>query len=123
MNLLAGRGMGLRLQTKATALLFLGVLGLMACGISSPEGHEMPDAAGLDLANASRNYAMKCAMCHGEYGKPVLATAPDLRTSNMTVEERVAIIAYGKGTMPPHRNTLDMPSIRGLAVYIAKFTD
>ena len=29
----------------------------------------------------------------------------------------------GKGTMPPHRNTLDMPSIRGLAVYIDKFTD
>ena len=66
---------------------------------------------------------MCCAMCHGEDGKPVLATAPDLRTSSMTVEERVAIIAYGKGTMPPHRNTLDMPSIRGLAVYIDKFTD
>lgn len=101
----------------------MGMLVLMACGSSAPESHELPDAAGLDLANASRNYAMKCAMCHGEDGKPVLATAPDLRTSSLTVEERVAIILYGKGSMPPHRNTLDMPSIRGLAVYIDKFTD
>ena len=34
---------------------------------------------------------------------------------------RVAIIAYGKGTMPPHRGMLDMPTIRGIAVYIEKF--
>ena len=78
-------------------------------------------AAGLDLANASRQYRMKCAVCHGEEGAPVLATAPDLRTSAMTVEERVAIIAYGKGTMPPHRGMLDMPTIRGIAVYIEQF--
>ena len=78
-------------------------------------------AAGLDLANASRTYIMKCAMCHGEDGAPVLSNAPDLRTSVMSVEERVAIIAYGKGTMPPHRDMLDMPTIRGLAVYIESF--
>ena len=75
----------------------------------------------MDLANASRQYIMKCAMCHGENGEPVLVSAPDLRTSTMSVEERVAIIAYGKGTMPPHRDMLDMPTIRGIAVYIDKF--
>jgi len=78
-------------------------------------------AAGMDLANASRQYIIKCAMCHGENGEPVLITATDLRTSTMSVEERVAIIAYGKGTMPPHRDMLDMPTIRGIAVYIEKF--
>ena len=41
----------------------------------------------------------------------------------MTVEERVAIIAYGKGTMPPHREMLDMPTIRGIAVYIEQFRE
>ena len=73
------------------------------------------------MSNASRLYIMKCAMCHGENGEPVLVSAPDLRTSTMSVEERVAIIAYGKGTMPPHRDMLDMPTIRGIAVYIDKF--
>lgn len=80
-------------------------------------------AAGLDLADASRQYTMKCSVCHGADGAPVLAAAPDLRTSTMTVEERVAIIAYGKGTMPPHRGMLDMPTIRGIAVYIEKFRE
>ena len=80
-------------------------------------------AAGLDLADASRQYTMKCSVCHGTDGAPVLAAAPDLRTSTMTVEERVAIIAYGKGTMPPHRGMLDMPAIRGIAVYIEKFRE
>ena len=79
------------------------------------------EAAGIDLANASRQYTLKCSVCHGEDGAPVLASAPDLRTSTLTVEERVAIIAYGKGTMPPHRGMLDMPTIRGIAVYIEKF--
>lgn len=76
---------------------------------------------GIDMANASRLYIMKCAMCHGENGEPVLLSATDLRTSTMGVEERVAIIAYGKGTMPPHRDMLDMATIRGIAVYIEKF--
>jgi hypothetical protein len=44
-----------------------------------------------------------------------------LRTSTLSVEECVAIIAYGKGTMPPHRDMLDMATIRGIAVYIEKF--
>ncbi len=79
------------------------------------------EAAGVDLANASRQYIRKCAMCHGENGEPVLVSATDLRTSTMSVEERVAIIAYGKGTMPPHRDMLDMATIRGIAVYIDQF--
>lgn len=39
----------------------------------------------------------------------------------MTLDERVAIIAYGKGTMPPHRGMLDKATIRDIAVYIEKF--
>ena len=112
--------------------LWLTALGLVLmlgqCGAGGDADGDAPmnpatdmGAAGLDLANASRGYIMKCAMCHGEDGAPVLQNATDLRTSVMSVEERVAIIAYGKGTMPPHRDMLDMPTIRGLAVYIEQF--
>lgn len=112
--------------------LWLTALGLVLmlgqCGAGGGADGDAPmnpatdmGAAGLDLANASRVYIMKCAMCHGEDGAPVLQNATDLRTSVMSVEERVAIIAYGKGTMPPHRDMLDMPTIRGLAVYIEQF--
>ena len=109
--------------------MFLGALCLVfllaQCGSSSDVETSHPanekGAAGVDLANASRQYTMKCSVCHGEDGAPVLASAPDLRTSTLSVDERVAIIAYGKGTMPPHRGMLDMPTIRGIAVYIEKF--
>jgi hypothetical protein len=48
----------------------------------------------------------------------VIKDAPDLVSTEFTIEERVAIIVYGKGTMPPQKDVLDMPTIRGLAVYI-----
>lgn len=39
----------------------------------------------------------------------------------MTLEERMAIISYGKGSMPPHVDMLDKSSIRDIAVYIEEF--
>lgn len=114
-------GRKVRVLLGALCLVFL----LVECGASSdeatPQTAKDMGAAGVDLANASRQYTMKCSVCHGEDGAPVLASAPDLRTSTLPVDERVAIIAYGKGTMPPHHGMLDMPTIRGIAVYIEKF--
>lgn len=115
--------------TGPKGLVFLGAVCLVfllaQCGSSSDEDtpHPAKDMGemGVDLANASRQYILKCSVCHGEDGAPVLASAPDLQTSTLSVEERVAIIMYGKGTMPPHRDMLDMATIRGIAVYIEKF--
>ena len=115
--------------TGPKGLVFLGAVCLVfllaQCGSSSDEDtpHPAKDMGemGVDLANASRQYILKCSVCHGEDGAPVLASAPDLQTSTLSVEERVASIAYGKGTMPPHRDMLDMATIRGIAVYIEKF--
>ena len=101
-------------------LVQCGTQGETEGGASSTPAPNM-GASGMDLANASRQYTMKCSVCHGEDGAPILASAPDLRTSTLSVEERVAIIAYGKGTMPPHRDMLDMATISGIAVYIEKF--
>jgi mono/diheme cytochrome c family protein len=63
-------------------------------------------------------YRYKCSICHGKNGVSVIKDAPDLVSTEFTIEERVAIIVYGKGTMPPQKDVLDMPTIRGLAVYI-----
>lgn len=49
--------------------------------------------------------------------------APDLSISTMSVEERIAIITYGKGTMPPQKDILDAATIRGVAEYIERFRD
>lgn len=76
---------------------------------------------GVGKADAQRQYMMKCAMCHGEQGEPVLLTAGDLRESTLGLEERIAIITYGKGTMPPHKDMLDAATIQGIANYIETF--
>ena len=41
--------------------------------------------------------------------------------SVMNLEERIAIIKYGKTTMPPQKDVLDVRTIKGLALYIEQF--
>ena len=92
-----------------------------SCGDGPSNDVDVQVQAEPNLAQASRNYIMKCSVCHGPDGAPFLLTAPDLRTSTLDLEERVAIIAYGKGTMPPHQAMLSKAEIRDLALYIEAF--
>jgi mono/diheme cytochrome c family protein len=74
--------------------------------------------AQINLKDIQLIYKYKCSICHGKNGVSVIKGAPDLVTTEFTMEERVDIIMNGKGTMPPQKDVLDMPTIRGLAVYI-----
>ena len=74
--------------------------------------------AQINLEGIAVMYKYKCAICHGENGVSVIKGAPNLVSTEYTMEERVAIIMNGKGTMPPQKDVLDMPTIRGLAMYI-----
>lgn len=66
-------------------------------------------------------YKYKCSICHGIQGVSIIDGAPDLVSSKLSIDERVAIILEGSGTMPPQKDVLDMPTIRGLAVFIDSF--
>ncbi len=66
---------------------------------------------------------MKCSLCHGNDGRLMASKAPDLSLSKLSLEERVAIISYGKGTMPPQKGILDVATILGIANYIEQFRD
>lgn len=72
-------------------------------------------------ADARRLYTMKCSLCHGDNGKLMLAGAPDLSISRLALEDRVALITYGKGAMPPQKGILSAAEIRAIAQYIEKF--
>jgi len=85
-------------------------------GRENPPGTEQN--AEVNLEGIALMYKYKCAICHGKNGISVIKGAPNLVTTEYTMEERVAIIKYGKGTMPPQKDVLDMPTIRGLAMYI-----
>ncbi len=103
---------------SAFAAIFL----IASCGNDSKSkdvGEGGSDA--MFMAEMSRIYGYKCAICHGKDGVSVIKLAPNLTESEMTLEERIAIIKYGKTTMPPQKDILDAKTIEGLALYIEKF--
>ena len=103
------------------SLSFLGVL-FSSCTEEnerkSNSNSSINNNAQVNLKNIETIYRYKCSICHGKNGVSVIKDVPDLVSTEFTIEERVAIIVYGKGTMPPQKDVLDMPTIRGLAVYI-----
>ena len=111
---------------KRTRLLVgvLSILMLTQCGSSEAPSEQNSKATNQpSFAAIKRAYTMKCSLCHGNDGKLMASKAPDLSESKMSLEERVAIISYGKGTMPPQKGILDAATIRGVAAYIEEFRD
>ena len=68
-------------------------------------------------------YIRKCSLCHGEDGQLMASKSPDLSVSTMTLAERVALITYGKGTMPAQKGILNKAEITAVARYIDRFRD
>lgn len=99
------------------------VLALSRCGSGQEASGEGPAAPAPSEASIKRAYTMKCSLCHGADGKLMASKAPDLSTSTMDLESRVALITYGKGTMPPQKDILDAATIRGIARYIETFRE
>ena len=99
----------------------------MALAMSGCRGDDVPtDNTGSKRpseASIKRAYTMKCSLCHGADGKLMASKAPDLSQSTMELDSRVALITYGKGTMPPQKGILDAATIRGIAEYIETFRD
>lgn len=93
---------------------------MFSCG---QQEKKSPDSSRVDLNEIKRVYGIKCAICHGKDGNSVIKLAPNLTKSTTSYEESVAIIKYGSGTMPPHKETIDSETIKGLAKYIESFRD
>lgn len=113
--------MDLSLRAVFVACIFLGLI-FSSCSEGTERRNvtdtSLRENALINLKDIALIYKYKCAICHGKNGISVIKGAPNLVTTEYTMEERVAIIKYGKGTMPPQKDVLDMPTIRGLAMYI-----
>ncbi len=66
-------------------------------------------------------YIRKCSLCHGDDGDLGASKSPMLSTSTLSLEERVALITYGKGTMPAQKGILNKAEITAVARYIERF--
>lgn len=96
----------------------------MAPGCSGSET-ERPASSGSPIGEAEARslYIRKCSLCHGDDGDLGASKSPMLSTSTMSLEERVALITYGKGTMPAQKGILNKEEIKAVARYIERFRD
>lgn len=104
---------------KNITLLSLLLL-VFACGEKEPS-NRLAGGNSVTQADAQKLYQMKCAICHGTDGKLMIGGAPDLSISKKSMEERIALITYGKSTMPPQKDILTPAEIKALAVYVENF--
>tara|TARA_X000000950_G_scaffold281220_1_gene377412 strand:+ start:526 stop:870 length:345 start_codon:yes stop_codon:yes gene_type:complete len=100
------------------------VLALSACG-SEPAPTPAADGTAPQVSEVQARslYTRKCSLCHGDDGKLMASKSPDLSLSTMTLAERVALITYGKGTMPAQKGALNKAEITAVAKYIERFRD
>jgi mono/diheme cytochrome c family protein len=88
----------------------------IGCSTSGEPG----DSARLQPASAENIYRQKCALCHGNDGAAGIAGATDLSKSTLSPEERVAVIAAGRGNMMPFRELLSTEEMVSVANYLDK---
>ena len=100
---------------------FVVVLLLAGCDSKSASGSPSPSLKQISEAEARALYIRKCSLCHGDDGKLMASKSPDLSKSTITLAERVALITYGKGTMPAQKSVLSKSEIEAVALYIERF--
>lgn len=110
---------------KPLALLSGLTLAALLIGCGSPDDSGAVEDPGrvVSEVEARALYIRKCSLCHGEDGTLMASKSPDLSVSTMTLAERVALITYGKGTMPAQKGILNKAEITAVARYIDRFRD
>ena len=105
-------------------ILLVAVFSLPSCGNETEvKNSETKSSDAKFQSEMAQVYRFKCSICHGKEGVSVIRTAPNLTETTMSKDEVVAIIKYGKNTMPPQKDVLDAKTINGLAEYITIFQD
>lgn len=114
----------LNMGRSLVLIILVAFFSLPSCG--NPESTNNKNSSSLNAkfqAEMAQIYGFKCAICHGKEGTSVIRTAPHLTETTMSLAEKIAIIKYGKNTMPPQNDVLDRETIKGLAEYITIFQD
>ena len=73
------------------------------------------DIAAVDAALI---YKQKCSSCHGRKGGLGLAGATNLKTSALSLEERVATVYFGKNKMQSYKEALKKDELVAVSVYL-----
>ncbi|MCB0598367.1 MAG: cytochrome c [Lewinellaceae bacterium] len=91
----------------------------LACGNSENEGQLAANAGIAQKPDGEKIYKQYCVTCHGIYGDMGAAGAYNLRETQLSLEERVAVITKGRNAMTPFETLLKKKEIKAVAEYVA----
>lgn len=106
------------------------ILGIIAwgqqCSSTDSDNKQREKEASLspeerELALGKRLYKNHCVACHGMDGKMGFNGAKDLTETELTLEERKILIAYGRGSMMAFKSILSADEIEAAARYSMMF--
>lgn len=92
------------------------LLVLISC--SSNGKYEAPKAENREPMTGKKVFETYCVACHGADGKMGFSGAKDLSVTQLSHEDRIKVITYGKGVMNPFKDVLSPDEIQKVAFYI-----
>lgn len=109
---------GFKKLNRNLALLSLMLL-IYAYGVSETKSafFKKEEVASIASVNGKEIFETQCISCHGTDGKLKLSGAKDLSLSQITMDERIAIINSGIRTMPAYNSVLSADQIAAVATY------
>ena len=107
--------------------IFLALAGLvLACGNVGSQGQFAANAGNASEAqrpNGEKIYKQYCVTCHGLYGDMGASGAFNLQESQLSLEERTAVITNGRNAMTPFQSLLRKKEIKAVAEYTFTFQE
>ena len=104
---------------KAYFFFIASIIIIIGCGdanIHKKNSGKDRDAAQNSIDGA-KIFKTNCELCHGHDGKLGANGSKDLTLSEMTLEERIAIITNGKGVMTAFGPILSLAEIKSVAEF------
>jgi mono/diheme cytochrome c family protein len=90
---------------------------LYACGSKDASKQAIANQESVPAADGAKVFKLNCELCHGADGKLGANGSKDLSISQLSLDERIAIITKGKGAMVAYENILSLSEIKAVAEY------
>lgn len=114
------------MKNLVLVIFTLGVISY-ACGSEAPSTSDDNKTITAEAKpDGEKIYQKTCAVCHGAFGEPVLATAGDLRNPELTLEQRIETITNGSqknATMIAFKEQFSEKEIKAIAEYTMGFVE
>jgi len=103
-------------------IVAIGILSLIWACSNSDKGAESTSSKAVaestpKKVDGEKIYKQYCVTCHGLYGDMGASGAFNLTTTELTMEERVAVITNGRNAMTGFKTLLNEEKIQAVAEY------